>query len=128
MQLHDQTDEASIAIRGVSAHALTIGDREWRESLLIQPGFRVERWLPPPFATLGADDADRLLERQPQVVILGCGDRQRFAPAAFSARLLAAGVGLECMITGAAARTFNLLVGEGRNVLGAFLLSGPDGA
>ena len=122
MQLVDQTDPNGPLIRRVAGGALVIGEREWRESLLIQPGHEVAPWFPPPLAAFGVEQATALLERAPALVILGSGALQVFPPAAFVAHLLRAGVGLETMANPAAARTFNLLVSEGRDVLGAFLL------
>ena len=67
-------------------------------------------------ADLGAAQVERLLALAPEVVLLGSGVRQVFPPAAFSARFLTAGIGFEVMDTGAACRTFNVLVSEQRKV------------
>ncbi len=50
------------------------------------------------------------------IVLLGCGARAVMLPGDLRARLKAAGVTVECMDTGAACRTFNLLQIEGRRV------------
>ena len=122
MQLVDQTDSTGPLIRGIAGDAIVVGMREWRQSFLIQPGFELAPWSPPPLSAFGVEQARTLLERAPALVILGSGAQQGFPPPAFAAFLLGAGVGLETMPNAAAARTFNLLVSEGRNVLGAFLL------
>jgi len=122
MQLVDQTQTNGPLIRAVSEDGIWIGAVVWRDSFLIQPGFEIARWSAPALAQFDAALATSLFERRPALVILGCGPAQSFAPPAFAARLLGAGVGLETMPNAAAARTFNLLVGEGRDVLGAFLL------
>ena len=122
MQLVDQTENGGPLIRAVFADGIRVGAVVWRESFLIQPGYEVASWHAPALAGLNAAIAAALLQRNPALVILGCGASQAFAPAAFTATLLSAGVGLESMPSAAAARTFNLLVSEGRNVLGAFLV------
>lgn len=122
MQLVDQTDPHGPLIRGVAADAIFVGTRELRESFLIQPGFELAAWSTPPLTAFGLEQARTLLARMPALVILGCGALQAFPPPAFVAHLLGQGVGLETMPNAAAARTFNLLVSEGRNVLGVFLL------
>ena len=122
MQLVDQTDPHAPLIRGVAAGAIFVGTREWHESFLIQPGFELAAWSAPPLTEFGLEQARTLLGRMPALVILGCGALQAFPPPAFVAHLLSQGVGLETMPNAAAARTFNLLVSEGRNVLGVFLL------
>lgn len=56
-------------------------------------------------------------------MLVGTGERQRLAPPALMAAFLTRGVGLEAMDSAAAARTFNLLAGEGRpEVVAAFLI------
>jgi len=65
--------------------------------------------------------AARILAWQPDVVLLGTGMRQRFPAAAFGAAFLKAGVGFEVMDTGAACRTFNVLVSEQRRAVAVLL-------
>jgi uncharacterized protein len=52
----------------------------------------------------------------PDLLIIGSGSELRPLPGALRARLRAAGVGCETMATGAAVRTFNMLLDEGRRV------------
>ena len=61
-------------------------------------------------------DPARILALDPELVLLGTGQRQIFPAAAFRARFLSAGIGFEVMDTGAACRTFNVLVAEQRRV------------
>ena len=74
-------------------------------------------------AALTADDLAPLLALQPEVILLGTGERQVFPPAAVMAACLRQGVGLEVMTNAAAARTFNVLAGESRRVVAGFLLA-----
>jgi uncharacterized protein len=55
-------------------------------------------------------------------VILGTGRRQRFPRTELLAPLVKARIGWEVMDTGAACRTYNILLGEGRNVAAALLM------
>jgi uncharacterized protein len=57
-------------------------------------------------------------------VLLGTGARITFPPAAVLAEFLKRGIGLETMDNAAAARTFNVLIGEGRRAVAVFLLPG----
>jgi uncharacterized protein len=58
----------------------------------------------------------------PAFVLLGTGAEQRFPDAAVRRLFAEAGLGLEAMNTGAACRTFNVLLAEGRDV-GAGLIA-----
>ncbi len=58
---------------------------------------------------------------QPEVVLIGTGARQSFLPPSLLRPLLKAGVGVEMMDTQAAARTYNILMAEGRRVVAALI-------
>jgi uncharacterized protein len=57
-----------------------------------------------------------------EILLLGCGARMERVPAALRQALRAAGIGIEPMDTGAACRTYNVLLAEDRRVAAALLL------
>lgn len=59
---------------------------------------------------------------QPEMVLFGSGSRLRFPQPRWLQSLYGQRIGVETMDTAAACRTFNFLVGEGRNVVAALLL------
>jgi uncharacterized protein len=67
-------------------------------------------------------DVSRTLALEPELVLLGTGARQIFPAPSYGAQFLRAGIGFEVMDTGAACRTFNVLVGEHRRVAAILLL------
>jgi uncharacterized protein len=67
-------------------------------------------------------DASRILALDPEVVLLGTGQRQIFPAASFRGQFLSAGIGFEVMDTGAACRTFNVLVAEQRRVVALLMV------
>lgn len=72
---------------------------------------------------LTAAHFERVAALHPEVVIFGSGPRLRFAPASTLRPLIAAGIGIETMDSAAACRTYNILAGEGRHVVGAILVA-----
>jgi len=62
-----------------------------------------------------------LATNTPEVLLVGTGARLQFLPRETIAPLLAAGVGVEVMDTQAAARTYNILMAEGRRVVVALI-------
>lgn len=56
-----------------------------------------------------------------ELLLLGCGARMQLVNQALRAPLRAAGIVIEPMDTGAAARTFNLLLSEDRRVAAALI-------
>lgn len=63
-----------------------------------------------------------VLDFAPEVVLLGTGRRQVFPPPAYGTTFLSRGIGFEVMDTGAACRTYNVLVAEQRRVVGILLI------
>ncbi len=61
------------------------------------------------------------LALQPEVLLLGTGVRQHFPHPRLYRALTNAGIGVECMNTPAACRTYNILVAEDRKVIAAIL-------
>jgi uncharacterized protein len=70
---------------------------------------------------LNAEHRARILKWDPELVLLGTGQLQTFPAASFGAEFLRLGIGFEAMDTGAACRTFNVLVSEQRRVVGLLL-------
>lgn len=64
---------------------------------------------------------EQLRAKGPEIVLIGTGEKQRFLPVAALAPLISARIGVECMTLGAACRTFNVLVSEGRKTIAVFL-------
>ncbi|MGN2243131.1 Mth938-like domain-containing protein [Frateuria sp. GZRR33] len=123
MDLSLDRPEGYLFIRRVGERSITVVDRELQASFLLAPDRVVEDWPVGDAASLDevAGDAVRALE--PEVVLLGTGSRQRFPSAAFMAGFLRRGIGIEVMDNAAAARTYDLLAGEGRRVVAAFILA-----
>jgi len=74
------------------------------------------------FDDLTAEHFARLATTRPELVIFGSGMRLRFPPPAFLRALMDQRIGIETMDTLAACRTYNILAGEGRQVIAALLI------
>lgn len=71
---------------------------------------------------LNESDFDELLDANPEVIIVGTGATNIFPPRELVFAMARRGIGLEVMDTTAAARTFNVLVGEDRQVAAVLFL------
>jgi uncharacterized protein len=56
-----------------------------------------------------------------EVLLIGCGTEHQSAPKELVAEFRTKGIGIEMMTTGAACRTYNVLLGEGRNIAAALI-------
>lgn len=122
MQLTEHRPERELFVRQASSSRVTVVDRVFTHSLVMDAQRVIEDFAPRSVAELDAAAIARVLELQPEVVLLGTGARAVFPPQSVLAQFLTRGVGLETMDSAAAARTFNVLAGEGRRVAAVFLL------
>ncbi|MBN8895767.1 MAG: Mth938-like domain-containing protein [Rhodanobacter sp.] len=122
MDLSLEQADGYLLVRRVDARSVTLLDRVVEHSFLLTPAGITEAWPVTAAGSLGVDDVPVLLALKPEVVILGTGERQVFPAAAFMAGFLHKGIGIEVMDNAAAARTYNLLAGEDRQVVAGFIL------
>jgi len=116
MEISHDAGASPNAITAYKAGEIRMRDRVIRASVIATRATVVEDWKPPPVENLAIDDFAALLPLAPDVVILGTGTSQRMPPPQLFAAFAAHGIGLEVMDTGAACRTYNLLLSEYREV------------
>lgn len=106
-----------VVVDGFSGDGFRIGETRFDGGLLIWPE-RAEDWSPPLFDALAPADLGALDAADPSLdlLLLGTGATLRRAPKPLVEALNARGIGVEPMDSRAAARTYNLLAGEGRRV------------
>lgn len=107
----------TLTIKSVGADGIRIGDRVWSRSVALTPDRVIDSWNEKPLADLTESDFLALLDDSPELVLLGTGAVSEFAPRELVFAFARRGVGLEVMDSSAAARTFNVLAGEGRRVV-----------
>lgn len=122
MQLHLDRPDHAYLLRGADGRSALVNERRLEASFIVSPDRLVEGWTARGIDTLTVADLEPLLALSPEVVLLGCGDRQAFPAPELQAACLSRGIGLEAMTNAAAARTFNVLAGEGRRVVAGFLI------
>jgi uncharacterized protein len=124
MSMHIQLETGGQAnlIRTYEAGLIVVNQDNFERSLIVLPGRVISDWPPQTFEELALAHLEDLASLQPELVILGTGRRQRFPRAELLAPLVKAGIGWEVMDTGAACRTYNILMSEGRNVAAALLM------
>ena len=117
-----QPPEHPFAVRSVSHDTIVVNERNLTTSFYLSPESLHENWPPHSIDALKPDDLAGPLALNPEVILLGVGNHQRFPAAIVMATCLRRGVGIEVMTNAAAARTFSVLASEGRRVVAAFLL------
>jgi len=110
-------------VRGYTPGRLRIGEQEYARSVIVSAARLIADWRPQHIGELTAADLEPALALKPQVLLLGSGARQVFPSPELLAQLYAARIGFEVMDTSAACRTYNVLVGEGREVAAALIIA-----
>ncbi len=100
------------------------GDKQTASVVIASKGQRLA-WLCESFQDLTAAHFEQLAASAPELVIFGSGNSIRFPEPQWLALLHSKRIGLETMDTQAACRTYNILAGEGRDVVLALLIEKP---
>jgi len=126
MKLHLHEYGERNVIKRCHGGAITVNDQTFDRSIIVTATAIVPDWRPRHSDELTAEDLDQVARLGVELVILGTGARQVFPPASILRPLINASLGYEIMDTPAAARTYNIVASEGRNVAAALML-GEDG-
>ncbi len=113
-------------IEAYSSDGLWINASRYESSLIVTPDEIITDWPPRSPDDLAVQHIERLIETEPEVLLLGTGARLQFPSNKILEPLVRAQIGFEVMDTGAACRAYNFMVGEGRWVVAALLGPGKD--
>jgi len=122
MRFTQDSSSATNLIRAYGEGQLRIRDDVYRETLIVSASSVITVPEVHEVADLTVFDASRILALGPDLVLLGTGARQLFPAGSFRHQFLTAGIGIEVMDTGAACRTFNVLVAEQRRVVALLMV------
>jgi uncharacterized protein len=131
VKLQAERAEGSNAILRHSPQGVVVNGHTFTDSLIL-PWQGVPRpWGVSAFEDLSEAHFTALAQQEagpPELVLFGSGPRQRFAHPRLLSGLMAIGIGVECMDTPAACRTYNVLLQEGRRVVVALLFTAIEAA
>lgn len=122
MKLHLTLSAGNQLITGYGAGWVEVNEARYQHSLIVLPNLLVTDWAATSFEQLNEAHFERLALLAPEVILLGTGATHRFAHPRLSRALTEAGIGIECMSTAAACRTYNILMAEGRHVAAALIV------
>ena len=114
--------DARLLIRAYGPGEIRVNHDLITQSCILSPSRLDSDWRPERFEDLEPRDFDVMLAQAPEVILLGTGAETRIPSQKILATVLSQGIGLEFMDTGAACRTFNILVAEDRRVVAALLM------
>jgi uncharacterized protein len=104
-----------------SDHVMVNGERHDHSIVVLAKEVRND-WVVASFDEFTETHFVYFISLKPDVLLLGTGAQQRFPHPRLYRALTDAGIGVECMDTPAACRTYNILVAEDRRVIAAILI------
>ncbi|RLA15210.1 MAG: hypothetical protein DRQ59_01650 [Gammaproteobacteria bacterium] len=124
MPLTEDNITSRYSISAYSPDGIVVNNQNYRQSLVLSAQTINSPWPVRSISELDESSLQIVLDMNPDVVLLGTGERQEFPEARIFALLGQQGIGLEVMNNGALCRTFNILVAEDRAVVAAIMLAG----
>ena len=122
MKLQSDPHSGANTITGYGDGYVEINRTPYSHAVLLSSDGAIQEWGVQSFDELSAADFSQMASLKPELIIIGTGKRQRFPKPELLKTLIAAKIGFEVMDSQAACRTYNILVGEGRQVLLALIV------
>ncbi len=101
---------------------VVINSETYTRSLIVMPNQLIAEWGPQELGELKEQDLLKIIQLEPEIVLLGVGDQLQFPPSQLISLFTQRGIGIEIMNNSAACRTYNVLMAEERRVVAALLI------
>ncbi len=122
MKLQSDPHSGANTITGYGDGYIEINKIPYSHAVLLSSDGEILEWAVKSFDELSPADFTQMASLKPELIIIGTGKRQRFPKPELLKTLIDAKLGFEVMDSQAACRTYNMLVGEGRQVLLALIV------
>ena len=122
MKLQSDPHSGANTITGYGDGYVEINKTPYAHAVVLSSDGAISNWPVKAFKDLEANNFTQLVDLKPELILIGTGSRQRFPKPELLKTLISAKIGFEIMDSQAACRTYNILVGEGRQVLLALIV------
>jgi len=122
LKLQSDPHSGANTITGYGDGYVEINQTPYAHAVLLSSDGAISAWPVESFSSLEASDFEQMIALKPELILIGTGSRQRFPKPELLKSLISAKIGFEIMDSQAACRTYNILVGEGRQVLLALIV------
>jgi uncharacterized protein len=111
-------------INSYSDDSFKLKNKLIKSNLVISKDRLIENWPVDAYQNLASQHLDQIISWQPEIILIGTGRAPSFPNPELIAYVTSKNIGLEIMDTGAACRSYNLLIDEGRYVVACLFLPG----
>ncbi len=122
MKLQSDPHSGANTITGYGDGYVEINQTPYAHAVLLSSDGAISAWPVESFDSLETSHFTQMVELKPELILIGTGSKQRFPKPELLKSLILAKIGFEIMDSQAACRTYNILVGEGRQVLLALIV------
>jgi len=122
LKLQSDPHSGANTITGYGDGYVEINQTPYAHAVLLSSDGAISAWPAQSFDSLEVSHFAQMVELKPELILIGTGSKQRFPKPELLKSLILANIGFEIMDSQAACRTYNILVGEGRQVLLALIV------
>ena len=122
MKLHMQQAASQNLFTGYGKGFVAVNQRNIETNIVVLPERLIEPWQTTSFENLTSADFEALADLPIEILLLGTGITLRFPDPRLAEPFRKKHIGFEVMDTQAACRTYNILLGEGRQVAAALFI------
>jgi uncharacterized protein len=122
MQVTEDFGKGRYLINAYGDGFIMVNQQKYQQSLILTPKQIIENWCDCLPDALTIDHLASIDQNDLELIILGTGTNLVFPPAVLTQHFLSKRIGFEVMDSGAACRTYNILISERRRVAAAILV------
>ena len=123
MKFSEDLNSGSQVIDRYDDESITINEKMFTQSLIVSNFQIIENWPVNEINDLSNQSLQAIIELQPEVIIIGTGKQILFPRPENYSSVINMGIGIEFMNTGAACRTYNVLLSEDRKVAAGIIIA-----
>ena len=123
MKFAQDSQEDGYVITAYDENCVSVNGKSFTQSLVVTSTRLNENWNIADIKLLSSSHIEEILSFRPELVIIGTGNRLVFPEIEIYSGIIKHGIGVDFMDTGAACRTYNILMSEGRDVVAGLILN-----
>ena len=118
----NNTDSSTNKIISYSNNCFQLSNKVVQKNIVISRNRICEDFLTDNYQEFSLQHLDKLILWQPEIIVIGSGKKLNSPNKEWADYVNKKNIGFEIMSTGAACRSYNLLIDEGRNVVACLFL------
>ena len=120
MELTLQKNLSKFYIKSFTEKSIIIGDNEYTDNIIIYD--KIRPWNIKKSELFNLDSYNTLVTHNPDIIIIGCGNKQILPTQEFIEYFTSNSIGVEIMTTESACKTFNILISEQRKAIACLIV------